>query len=273
MITKSKVIELFCIADDFCKFFDAMMAKYTLKPTAKRKYHRDSTTSKAEIMLIMILFHDSGYRCLKHLYQEKVCKHMRHLFSMVVSYNRFIELEKDVAIPLAIFIKKVLLGKCTGISFVDITPLRVCKNQRIHIHKAFRGIAQRGKCSMGWFFGFKLHLICNERGELLNFMITPGDVDDRKPLEYKAFVEFIYGKLVGDKEYIGKNLFQRLFVDGIQLITKLKSNMKGALISVSDKLLLRKRAIIETVNDELKNITQVEHSRHRGPLIILSLTF
>ena len=154
MITKSKVIELFCIADDFCKFFDAMMAKYTLKPTAKRKYHRDSTTSKAEIMLIMILFHDSGYRCLKHLYQEKVCKHMRHLFSMVVSYNRFIELEKDVAIPLAIFIKKVLLGKCTGISFVDSTPLRVCKNQRIHIHKTFKGIAQRGRCPMGWFFGF-----------------------------------------------------------------------------------------------------------------------
>lgn len=116
---------------------------------------------------------------------------------------------------------------------------------------------------MGWFFGFKLHLICNEKGELLNFMITPGDVDDRKPLEYKAFIDFIYGKRVADKGYIGKNLFQRLFVDGIQLITKLKTNMKGALMSVSDKILLRKRAIIETVNDELKNIAQVEHSRHR----------
>ena len=113
---------------------------------------------------------------------------------------------------------------------------------------------------MGWFFGFKLHLICNEKGELLNFMITPGDIDDRKLLEYKAFIDLIYGKLFGDKGYIGKNLFQRLFVDGIQLIIKLKSNMKGALMSVSDRLLLRKRAIIETVNDELKNIAQVEHS-------------
>ena len=263
MITEDKVTELFCIADDFCKFFDAMMEKYTLKADKKRQYHRKSTMSKAEIMVIMILFHDSGYRCLKYFYIEKVCRHMRHLFPKVVSYNRFVELEKEVAIPLALFIKKVLLGKCTGISFVDSTPLRVCRNQRIHIHKVFKGIAQRGKCSMGWFFGFKLHLICNERGELLNFMITPGDVDDRKPLEYKAFVEFIYGKLVGDKGYISKNLFQRLFVDGIQLITKLKNNMKGALMSVSDKLLLRKRAIIETVNDELKNIAQVEHSRHR----------
>lgn len=263
MTTEDKVTEIFCMADDFCKFFDAMTAKYALRPTGKRKYHRNSTMSKAEVMLIMFLFHDSGYRCFKHFYLEKVCKHLRHLFPKVVSYTRIVELEREVVIPLALFIKKVLLGKCTGISFVDSTPLRVCKNQRIHIHKVSKGIAQRGTCSMGWFFGFKLHLICNEKGELLNFMITPGDVDDRKPLEYKAFVDFIYGKLVGDKGYISKNLFQRLFVDGIQLITKLKSNMKGALMSVSDRLLLRKRAIIETVNDELKNIAQVEHSRHR----------
>ena len=264
MIPENKVTEIFVMADDFCKFFDQMMEKYSIPDKNKRKYHRDGTMSKAEVMVILILFHSSGYRCLKHFYLNHVCVHLRHLFPEVVSYNRFVELEKTVALPLAIFIKKVLLGKCTGISFVDSTPLRVCRNQRIHVHKVFKGIAERGKCSMGWFFGFKLHLICNEKGELLNFMITPGDVDDRKPLELKSFIEFIYGKLVGDKGYISKNLFQRLFVDGIQLITKLKSNMKGALMSVSDRLLLRKRAIIETVNDELKNIAQVEHSRHRS---------
>ena len=219
MITEDKVMEIFCMADNFCKFFDAMMAKYTLKNVNKRKYHRDSTMSKAEIMLIMILFHNSGYRCLKHFYLAKVCQDLRHLFPEVVSYNCFVEFEREVVILLALFIKKVLPGKCTVISFVDSTPLRACRNQRIHIHKVFKGIAQRGKCSMSWFFGFKLHLIC---------------------------------------------LFQRLFVDGIQFITKLKSNMKGALMNVSDKLLLRKRAIIETVNDELKNIAQVEHSRHRS---------
>lgn len=188
---------------------------------------------------------------------------MRHLFPKAVSYNRFVELEMDVAMPLALFIKKVLLGKCTGISFVDSTPLRVCKTQRFLIHKTFKGIEGKGKCPMGWFFGFKLHLVRNEKGELLNFMITPGNVDDRKPLEYKPFMEFVYGKLVGDKGCISKSLFERLSVDGIQLITKLKSNMKGALMSVSDRLLLRKRTIIKTVNDELKNIAQVEHSHHR----------
>ena len=114
MITENKVIEIFCMADDFCKFFDTMMTKYTLPSTTKRKYHRDSTMSKTEIMLILILFHASSYRCLKHFYQEKVCKYMRHFFPKVVSYNRFVELEKEIAIPLALFIKKVLLGKCTG---------------------------------------------------------------------------------------------------------------------------------------------------------------
>lgn len=267
MFTECKVTEIFCLADDFCKFFEQQTKQYMLADESlpkKRPYHRDPTMSMSEVMVILILFHASGYRCLKHFYLQHVCVHMRHLFPKVVSYNRFVELEGQVAIPLAIFIKKVLLGRCTGISFVDSTPLRVCRNQRIHMHKVFKGIAQRGKCSMGWFYGFKLHLICNEKGELLNFMFTPGDIDDRKPLEYKSFIQEIYGRLVGDKGYIKKELFERLFVDGIQLITKLKSNMKGAIMTVSDRLLLRKRAIIETVNDELKNIAQVEHSRHRS---------
>lgn len=116
------VTKIFCIADDFCSFFDSQMQKYTFKSDIKCQYHRSSTMSKAEIMMIMILFHSSGYRCLKHFYLEQVCKHMRHLFPEVVSYNRFVELEREVALPLIIFIKEVLLGKCTGISFVDNTP-------------------------------------------------------------------------------------------------------------------------------------------------------
>jgi len=267
MFTEDKITEIYCIADDFFKLFNDQMKKHVIPDgniLPKRRYHRESTMSQTEVMIIMILFHASGYRCLKHYYLRYVSVNLRHLFPELVSYNRFVELEKNVALPLAIFIKKLLLGECTGISIVDSTPLRVCRNQRIQMHRVFKGIAARGKCSMGWFFGFKLHLICNEKGELLNFMFTPGDIDDRRPLEYKPFIRFIYGKLVGDKGYISQNLFERLFVDGIQLITKLKSNMKGALMSVSDRLLLRKRALIETINDELKNIAQIEHSRHRS---------
>ena len=130
--------------------------------------------------------------------------------------------------------------------------------------QGFQGAGTTRKCSLGWFYGFKLHLICNDKGEILNFMITPGDVDDREPLKITSFVEFIYGKLVGDKGYIGKDLFSKLFIDGIQLITKLKNNMKGGIRPMYDRILLRKRAVIETINDELKNIAQIEHSRHRS---------
>ncbi len=126
-----------------------MIAKYTLKPVKKRECHRDYTMAKAEIMLIIILFYDSGYRCLKQFYLEMVCKHLAHLFPKVVSYNRFVELQREVAIPLALFTKKVLLDKCTGISFVDSTLLRVCRNQRIHFHKVLKGVAKRGRCYMG----------------------------------------------------------------------------------------------------------------------------
>lgn len=263
MISVDKVIEIYSLADDFMKHFSAEFEKRTISNTNPTRAGRKSIMRDAEIITILVLFHLKGYRCLKHFYTEYVAKHMRDMFPNLVSYNRFVELQKSMMLPLAIFVKQVLLGKCTGITFVDSTPLKVCRQQRIHCHKVFKGIATRGHCSMGWFFGFKLHLMCNDRGEILNFVFTPANVDDREPLNYESFIKDLYGKLVGDKGYISSKLFERLFVDGIQMITKLKKNMKNAFISYSDKILLRKRAIIECVNDELKNICQIEHSRHR----------
>ena len=263
MLSDNKVIEIFYMADDFCNYFNETVKKHSIDDT-KRHRNKPSRLSDSEIMTILIMFHMGGFRCLKHFYVNYICKHCSHLFPRTVSYNRFVELEKKVAVPLLVFVKEVLLGKCTGVNFVDSTPLRVCRNQRIHCHKVFNGIAMRGQCSMGWFFGFKLHLIINEKGEILNFMITPGNVDDRVPLKYENFVKEIYGKLVGDKGYISQELFRELFVNGIQLVTKIKNNMKNSLMSMSDKILLRKRALIESTNDELKNIAQIEHSRHRS---------
>ena len=229
--------------------------------------------SDAEVILIMIMFHMGGYKCLKHYYLNHICTHCRHLFPKVVSYNRFVELEMEVMLETGMFVKLCLLAECTGISFVDSTPLRVCKNQRIHLHKTFAGYAARGKCSMGWFYGFKLHLIINDKGEIINFAITPGDTDDRKPLYNPRFVEKVTGKLCGDKGYIGQSLFENLFMGGIQLITKLKKNMKNMLMSQTDKIILRHRALVESVNDELKNMAQVEHSRHRSVANFLCNTF
>ena len=266
MLTEDKVTEIFVMADEFCKVFNQMLKRRGLNSpkTGKRHYFRPNRMSDAEIITILIIFHMSNHQCFKYFYLNEICINKRHLFPKVVSYNRFTELEKTIVVQFVIFVKKCLLGKCTGISFVDSTLLRVCRNQREHMHKVFRGLAAKGKCSLGWFYGFKLHLICNDKGEILNFMITPGDIDDREPLKIKSFVEFIYGKLVGDKGYISKDLFNKLFIDGIQLITKLRSNMKGGIRPIYDRILLRKRAIIETINDELKNIAQIEHTRHRS---------
>ena len=192
------------------------------------------------------------------------CKHLKGLFPKCVSYNRFVESEKSVLLPLTIFIKNVLRGTCTGISFVDSTPLRVCRNQRILIHKTFEGPAERGKRSMGWFFGFKLHLIINDRGEILNFMFTPGNVDEREPLKQGRLLKDIKGKLCADKGYIGQALLENLSLNGVHLVTKAKNNKRNRLMSMAERILIRKRALIETVNDELENIEQIEHSRHRS---------
>lgn len=117
---------------------------------------------------------------------------------------------------------------------------------------------------MGWFYGFKLHLVINDKGEIIQWQLTPGNIDDREPLKNRRFTERLFGKLFADRGYISQDLFEMLFVDDIHLITKLKWNMKNSLMNLYDKILLRKRAVIETVNDELKNICQIEHTRHRS---------
>ena len=147
---------------------------------------------------------------------------MQAEFPKTVSYNRFTELMQSNILPLTMFLKTCCMGNCTGISFVDSTPVRVCKNKRIKNNKVFKDIATVGKSTMGWFYGFKLHLIINEKGEILSFTITQANVDDREPLKNEGFLKGIFGKLFADKGYISKKIAYILFVDGVHLITQLK---------------------------------------------------
>jgi len=260
MLIYSKITEIFCIVDEFCKEYDKVVYPSLLGNPSKRP----STMSKSEVITLCILFQLSGFRTFKHFYIFYVQKHMDDDFPNTVSYNRFTELVGQNLMPMSLFLKTCCLGESTGISFVDSTPIRVCKPKRIRNNKVFKGIATTGKSTMGWFHGFKLHIIINDKGEILNFTITQANVDDRTPLKKKSFLDKIYGKLYADKGYLGKDLMQLLFADGLHLITHIKNNMKNSLMTMSDKILLRKRSIIETVNDELKNICQIEHSRHRS---------
>jgi hypothetical protein len=254
------VLELFCAVDDFMLSFAPQWRNSQLEAGKQRE--RAGQLCPSEIMTILIHFHQSHYRTFKAYYQEHVQIHLRSEFPHLVSYTRFVALIPHMTIPLLAYLQS-RYGACTGISFIDATSLEVCDPKRISQHRVFAADAKRGKTSMGWFYGFKLHLAVNDRGELLACCLTPGNVDDRTPVP--QLVKSLRGKLFGDRGYISAPLTQLLFEQGLHLITRLRKNMKNRLMHLSDKLLLRKRAIIESIIDQLKNISQIEHSRHRSP--------
>ena len=258
-------IELFCDVDDFCLEFEPELNKRLLEDGARKRIRR-SILCLSEVMTIIIWFHESGYRTFKDYYTREVSTHLRWALPFLVSYNRFVELMSGALLPLCCSLQ-TRKGNCSGISFIDSMPIAVCHNRRITSNRVFSHVAQRGRNSVGWFYGFKVHLIVNDQGELLAFRLTPGNVDDREPVP--EMVKGIFGKLFGDKGYISQTLFELLFSDGIQLVTRLRRNMRNRLMPVFDKLMLRKRAIIETIHDQLKNISQIEHTRHRSPINFL----
>jgi len=256
------LLELFCDVDDFCETFEPFWNQQHLSNVEKKR-QRNRSLTLSEIMTILIAFHQSHYRDFKAYYCEQVSKSWHKEFPGLVSYTRFVEYIPSVAIPLMVYLHTRCLGHCSGISFIYSTSLDVCLNQRIHSHKVFAGLAGRGKTSTGWFYGFKLHQVVNDQGKILRFCLTPGNIDDRKPAPHLA--KNLFGKLFGDKGYISQPLAQSLrdmFV--LQLITKLRKSMKNQLTNWSDRILLHHRAIIETIIDQLKNISRIEHSRHRS---------
>jgi len=254
------LIKLFCDVDDFCKEFEPVWNQHLIE-NGSRQRTKASSLSLSEVMTIIIFFHTSNFRTFKHYYTEYIMIFFKNLFPDLVSYNRFNELMGETLIPLCVFLNS-RKGRVTGIAFIDSTPIAVCHNRRISGHKVFKEYAERGKTSVGWFYGFKLHIIVNENGELLSFKLTPGNTDDRKPVPDMTCS--LFGKIFGDRGYISQKLFEELFENGVELITKIKKNMKNRLMPVMDKILLRKRSVIESVNDQLKNISQIEHTRHRS---------
>jgi hypothetical protein len=254
------LLELFCDVDDFMLGLTTQWKAAQL--AAGKQRERAGQLGASEVMTILIHFHQSHYRTFKAYYTEQVQVHLTSEFPHLVSYQRFIALIPSMLVPLLAYLQS-RYGACVGISFIDSTSLQVCDPKRITQHGVFATDAKRGKTSMGWFCGFKLHLAVNDRGDLLACCLTPGKVDDRAPVP--SMVKRLRGKLFGDRGSISAPLTQLLFEQGLQLITRLRKNRKNHLLHLSDKLLLRKRAIIESIIDQLKNISQIEHSRHRSP--------
>jgi len=251
---------IFCEMDDFCKFLSKELKTNFLDGNQKQGRKRKLTWS--EILTINVFYHYSGYKNFKSYYINCIKVQNKLAFNDLPSYNRFSELMQQSTLPLFLFFKLKASSNCTGISIIDSYPLIACHIKRQYGHKVFYGCAAKGKTSVGWFFGFKLHIVINNFGEIIDVCITPGNVADNNKQTAKKLTKNIFGKLLADKGYIG--LFKEFFDRGIQLIHKLRSNMKNKLIDLGDRLLLKKRGIIESVGNILKHKFNLEHTRHRS---------
>jgi hypothetical protein len=232
------IVALFCDIDDFCLHFAPRWHQHLIA-SGSRSRQREATLTLSEVMTIEVAFHQSGYRTFKDLYLRYVTPHLRWAFPRLVSYTRFVEVMQHALIPLCAYLQ-TRKGHSEGIAFIDSTLLAVCHPKRSAGHRVFAGLAGWGKNAFGWCYGFKLHLLINDMGEVLACYLTAANVDDRRPVP--RLVGRLQGKVFGDRGYISQALFENLFAHGGQLITTLRKDMKNKLLPLMDKLLLRKRS-------------------------------
>ena len=256
-----KYTTIFTIVDDFCKSYQEWI-QHKLLISGKQR-NRTGKLSLSESLSIVIFYHFSPYKNFKTYYKYFVKS--GSMFKETPCYERFIQIMPSLFLPLIIMMH-YMSGKETGVYYVDSTHFAVCKNIRIFSHKTFAGLASRGHSSIGWFYGFKLHIIINDRSEIIAVKITKGNVDDRKAFEEMLAKRSLKGKCYADKGYISKRLFSKIYSTGLQIITGIKRNMNNYLIPLLDKILLRKRFIIETIFGQIKEQFNLYPSRHRSPI-------
>lgn len=268
---EKKLIEIFISCDDFCKLYNQWLASKSL--ASKQTNTPKTALSDSEIMSILIYYHYSGYKCFQYYYTNLVMPILVKEFPKIPSYNRFIELIPYQILKLQMFLKyHTMFSLRTGNYFIDSKKMPVCDNRRIQSNKVFTGFAGRGKSSTGWFYGLKTHLIINELGQIVNVEITPANVSDNDDDLLKKMLKNLKGKCFGDKGYLTK-LFEEFYLQGLTLITKVRKNMKNKLMKIDDKINLKKRALIESVNDILMTVFDIDHTRHRSPINALAHTF
>ncbi len=259
---KKDITELFCIVDDFCQAVNDYMNHNFLPSENRRKPTRICEMTVSEMITILLLYHQSPCKNFKFFYKSYLQLYLSE-FPKLVSYTRFIQLKPRTLFYLIVFVQWFChQSDKTGLSYVDSSSLAVCHPKRINAHKVFKGIARLGKTTKGWFLGLKIHLVINERGDLHAVQFTPGNVDDRVPV--KDLVDGLFGVLFGDKGYIKQELFETLYAKGLKLVTGIKTTMKNKLMPWMEKILLRKRTIIESVIHVLKDVFELEHTRHRS---------
>ena len=258
---ENKLIELFICLDDFCIALEEWKSP---QPQFQHSVTNHPWMHDSEMLAILVFYQFSGYKCFQYYYEQYVSRGLRSYFPQLISYERFVALIPRLLPGLYVFLKwRTMLSLRSGWYIIDSKPLPVCHTRRIHSNRVFESQAARGKSSMGWFYGFKVHLIINQQGEIINFVFTPGNVADNNQEVLRHLFAGLKGKCFADKGYMTA-LFEEFYQQGLQLITKVRSNMKNKLLLLEDKLKLRKRAVVESVNDILTSVFDLEHTRHRS---------
>ena len=252
--------ELYIIIDNFCKEYEKNSQNKVLESGTKKTRKRRTKVSLSEIISLLILYQNSNIKNFKAFYRF-VQIEMNKAYPKLCSYNRFIELATRAVKPLMILLNS-LYASCDGIIYIDSTAIKVCHIKREKRHKLFKGTAQKSKNTMGWFYGFKLHIMTNKKGELINAYFSHTNVDDRQGL--LVMCKKIFGNLIGDRGYLGKQLKQTLQTQGINLITRGRKNMKNHTLDLTQLAMLNSRNLIETVIGKLKLQFNLEHTRHRS---------
>jgi Transposase DDE domain len=253
---------VFCEVDDFCKALETPWAAHLIGRGAAPR-GPEPGLADSEIITLLLALHSSGYKHLKHFYNGPMGAILRRYFPAMPCYERFVTLQKRVLVPLTFFLLS-RLGQQTGIYYIDSTALPVCHNRHIRRHQTFAGLAARGKTSMGWFFGFKLHLVFNDLNQIVALKLTAGNVADTAPVP--ALTKNLRGKLFGDKGYIGQPLAAQLLRRGLALFTRVRQNMKSLPISLTDKMLLNRRNLVETIIGQIKGFSSLNLPKHRVPI-------
>ena len=266
IINELKIINLFCELDDFVIAFDKKMQDHLIETNRSGRVNRPEI-SLSEMMCLEILYHHSGYKCFQYYYKQEVEKgYLNSYFPSAPCYARFVQLKPRMLTYLVLYLNLCRLGQLCGIYYADSTQLAVCNNRRIPNHRVFKNQAQRGKTSTGWFYGLKLFLVVNAFGEIMNAFFTAGNIADNNMEVMVKLFSKLKGWAFADKGFINQKATEALLEKGLLLITKVKKNMKNKLLKMEHKMLLKKRGMIESVNDILKSVCDIEHSRHRSPI-------
>jgi hypothetical protein len=275
LINEVKLIQLFCEIGDFTHVYEQKLAPHLLPSAHNTKPGSNKPRiCLSEMMTPEIVYHLSGHKCFEYFYVHEVLHGSLHAyFPHAPSYNRFVELKPRMLIALICYLHCVRLGRLIGLYYCDSTALKVCHNRRINQHRVFSRSAKRGQTSTGWFYGFKLFLVVNGVGEIVQAFLTPGNAADSATSTLKRLFRGLSGLGFADKGFVSQPAFEQLFKQGLKLITAIRSNMKNKLVLLHEKMLLKKRGMIESVIDILKSVCNIEHSRHRSGINMLVNTY